>query len=402
MKTTRPIVTFLLGITAGACVFSLARFRLPSRGGGANSREQVVDNRPSPALSASLVKQSVPRRAKVRARRHSSRHFRAMSSVAARVRLPARPRARKVKAHEFVWAGTSAPEKVMVEKAVLPPPGSSNSSAGHTAFAASLRFASVAPPAVSASSLAQAARVLPTPPAPTLFRAIGYVEKATGQAEAVIMQEGEIHVVHFGDRIADRYRVTSITQDVVGAIDETTPQVAMANPGGIVKSDGSDIFGGTLADVPGQGPRLRPATYASLSEAPTASSPSQLRAVSSAKSEEFRGSSRDVEPAGKSLGYIEQSDGQVEAVFADEESIRLVPETQSETMALPIPPGDHGEGVHAVSTPAAQGVTAPAILARSALSYSAIHSGQSLGGAKFSPVAYQNSTPFVGGETPAK
>ncbi len=325
-----------------------------------------------------------------------------MSSVAARVRLPARPRARKVKADEFVLAGTGAPEKVMVEKAVLPPPGPSNSLAGHTALAASLRFASVAPPAVSASSLAQAAPVLSTPPAPTLFRAIGYVEKANGQSEAVIMQEGEIQVVHLGDRIADRYRVTNITQDVVGAIDETTPEVAMADPGGIVKSDGSDIFGGTLADGPRQAPRLRPATYASLSEASTASRTSQVRAVSSANREEFRGPSRDVEPSGKSLGYIQQSDGQVETVFADGESIRLVPETQSESMAPPIPAGDHGEGIHAVSTPAAQGFSAPANLARFSSSYSAIHPGQSPGGAKFSPVEYQNSTPAVDGETPAK
>ena len=72
----------------------------------------------------------------------------------------------------------------------------------------------------------------PAPPAPTVFKAIGYVEKAGGQLEAIILQENQVQVVHIGDRIAGRYRVTKITPDLVDALDETLVQSSMLKSGG--------------------------------------------------------------------------------------------------------------------------------------------------------------------------
>ncbi len=68
--------------------------------------------------------------------------------------------------------------------------------------------------------LAPAALVPHAEPSATFFKSIGYVEKADGQLEAIIMQDDAVQVVRIGDRIADRYKVTSITPEVVGAIEE--------------------------------------------------------------------------------------------------------------------------------------------------------------------------------------
>jgi Tfp pilus assembly protein PilP len=69
-----------------------------------------------------------------------------------------------------------------------------------------------------------------TPPAPTTFKAIGYVEKAGGQVEAIILQENQIQVVHIGDLIAGRYRVTKVSPDLVDTTDETLAQSLPAKP----------------------------------------------------------------------------------------------------------------------------------------------------------------------------
>jgi len=74
------------------------------------------------------------------------------------------------------------------------------------------------------------------PPAPTIFKTIGYVERAEGQLEAIILQENQIQVVHIGEHIAGRYLVTKITPDLVDAVDETLVQSPMAKLD-VAKSD---------------------------------------------------------------------------------------------------------------------------------------------------------------------
>src|ERR1019366_9109793 len=102
MKTIRQFVSFLLGVTLGVCLLSLVRLRLLSPGRPANSPAQVVENLPNNAVTPPPVHRSVRPRRRARTRIHTSRHVRAMSSEVAEVRLPARPRRRRVKAHGFV------------------------------------------------------------------------------------------------------------------------------------------------------------------------------------------------------------------------------------------------------------------------------------------------------------
>lgn len=109
------------------------------------------------------------------------------------------------------------------------------------------------------------------PSATMVFKPIGYVEKAGGQLEAIIVQENEPQVVHTGDLIAGRYRVTRISPDAVDTVDEILGQMTMAKP--------------------------------------------------------------DTEVADNSLGYIQSSDGHVESIVSDGESVRLVPETPTVAMA---------------------------------------------------------------------
>jgi Tfp pilus assembly protein PilP len=82
------------------------------------------------------------------------------------------------------------------------------------------------------------------PPSAITLNPIGYVEKVGGKAEAIIAQENEVQVVHIGDLVAGRYRVTKITPDSVEAVDATQAQSAMAKPeptdslGFVQKADG--------------------------------------------------------------------------------------------------------------------------------------------------------------------
>jgi len=238
-----------------------------------------------------------------------------------------------------------------------------------------------------------------TPPPPTLFKAIGYVEKGDGQLEAIIMQDDQIQVVHLGDRIADRYRVTSITHDVVGAIEETAPQVAMAKPGGAVKSDVSEVL---IADATDHASTLRPATIAARPEISDASVSPQARVASSTAGEDQSTSMRGVEVASNSIGYVKKYDGKIEVVVPDGDSVRLVPAPHSETIAQAIPPGDHREATPAAQAPNTQGFRAPVTVASSALGDSAVHSGVPRSGAAFRQVVYRDSFPVADGPAPSQ
>jgi hypothetical protein len=110
-----------------------------------------------------------------------------------------------------------------------------------------------------------------TPPPPTVFKPIGYVEKAGGQVEAIIVQENEVEVVHTGDLIAGRYRVTKISPDAVETADESLAQSNMIKPNGVEASN--------------------------------------------------------------SIGYVQKADGKVETVVAEADTVRLVPETPTVAVA---------------------------------------------------------------------
>ena len=95
------------------------------------------------------------------------------------------------------------------------------------------------------------------PPAPTTFKTIGYVEKAGGQLEAIILQENQVQVVHIGERIAGRYLVTKITPDLVEAVDEALVQSPMAKLA-VAKSDVLATNGAEQASSPSSAATVQP------------------------------------------------------------------------------------------------------------------------------------------------
>jgi hypothetical protein len=106
--------------------------------------------------------------------------------------------------------------------------------------------ARVAQPARTKEATIQ--NVSTTLPVPVVIKTIGYAEKAGGQLEAIILQEDEVQVVHIGDRIEGRYRVTKVSPDSVEIIEETLVQSPIAKPD-VAISELAPTQGGTPTPV---------------------------------------------------------------------------------------------------------------------------------------------------------
>lgn len=106
---------------------------------------------------------------------------------------------------------------------------------------------------------------------PTVFKPIGYVEKTDGQVEAIIVQENDVQVVHTGDLIAGRCRVTKISPEAVQTVDDSQVQPGMIPP--MVQTAGLE--------------------------------------------------------AKNSIGFVQNADGRSEVIVADGDSVRLVPEAST-------------------------------------------------------------------------
>ena len=203
----------------------------------------------------------------------------------------------------------------------------------------------------------------PAPPAPIVFKTMGYVEKAGGQLEAIILQDNQVQVVHIGDLIAGKFRVTKVSADVVDAVDETLVKSSMATPEGANSNETANA-----APLPS----ASPATMASgrghdevsavaaktnqPANIPDAGSASAMPAVAAqAPPPSGVGPAADAriappqsdEPVAESLGYVERADGKVVAVVADGDTVRLVPETPAAAMAQ-VSPAPHPQKVEAV------------------------------------------------------
>ena len=193
--------------------------------------------------------------------------------------------------------------------------------------------------------------VAPTPAAPKVFKTIGYVEKAGAQLEAVILEDDQVKVVHLGDLIESRYRVVRVTPDSVEALDEMPEPAPMSQP---IGDKGHEL----MARV-AQPPSVPPAVAAVRPDAMPVAAKSGLAArVPSAKPEspvggeaesaapssqagEDRASPvQDAASVDRPLGYVQQANGKVQAVVADGDSVRLVPETPAVTMAKANPVND--------------------------------------------------------------
>jgi hypothetical protein len=181
---------------------------------------------------------------------------------------------------------------------------------------------------------------------------MGYVEKSGGQLEAIILQENEVQVVHIGDLIAGRYRVTKITPDSVEAIDETLVQSPMAKPN---DAESNELTAG-VAHEPSTPPVVvaqaqpkvvavaansdhlantqgRQPVSAALADVAQAPPTTPSRAAREGPMAPPQGS----EPVANSLGYVQEADGKIETVVADGDSVRLVPETPTVSMAQVAP-----------------------------------------------------------------
>jgi hypothetical protein len=161
VKVIRQLVSFVLGVTVGVCLYSLLKFRPLSPVRMADGSSQVGAYHPGKSLRPPWVQRSAPPQVTAPIRVHFAKHVQAMSPKAADVRPPARPKP------GIVEVAASAASKNEVAAVTGP----------------------------SAPPMAPTPQVSPAPPPPTVFKAIGYVEKAGGQLEAIILQEDQIQVV---------------------------------------------------------------------------------------------------------------------------------------------------------------------------------------------------------------
>jgi hypothetical protein len=229
------------------------------------------------------------------------------------------------------------------------------------------------PTTVQAALLSSAPPLSQASPAPTVFKTIGYVEKAGGQLEAIILQENQVQVVHIGEHIAGRYLVTKITPDLVGAVDETLVQSPMAKIG-VAKSD---LLAANVAGQPPSPPSAALVQPADLGVTAAGTRPAKIQ---------------EEESVANSLGYVQQADGRVETVVADGESVRLIPETPApSTMAQATPPADLQQAVP--PTQDSEAAVAPVSSTMGATADDSIHSVRLPEGSAVRQASYPVPTP---------
>ncbi len=182
--------------------------------------------------------------------------------------------------------------------------------------------------AIPLSGSAEIASPTPTSPPPALFKPIGYVEKQDGQMEAIVLQENEVQVVHLGDEIAGRYRVTKITPDLVSTVDETQILGPLPGSRGGRLNDNLTIPQVLAANwEPGSSSKQVSPLAAHLDVDPKRIQ--QAIRISNPDSILHDFTLDGTQQPGNSLGYVEKANGKVEEVIADGDSVRLITSTPS-------------------------------------------------------------------------
>jgi hypothetical protein len=319
VKIIRQLVSFALGVTVGICVHAILKFRplYPVRAVVGASQVGTSQLRKTPRPP--WVQQAKPSSARVPLRPNVPKQAERESHSVAQSQFPLQPKHKSLEAR-----GTAPAKKRNAAAAIsvlLPVPGLLGTGP-QTAL-----------PPVNYS------------PVSTQFKTIGYVERTDGQLEALILQENQVQVVHLGDQIAGRFRVTRITPESVDAVDETTVPPDLKTPDGT----NSETVATNATGRP-----LAPAVAAAAKGAAPQAVP-QVIGLSSSVRKSPTPPSQAIESAAESLGFIEQGDGKVESIVADGDSVRLVPERPAETMAQ-------------VTPPVVQGAAAPAEVSKSSSS----------------------------------
>jgi len=301
VKIIRQLVSFVLGMAAGLCLYSLLKLRPVSLSRLLNDASQVWGKHRGKSLRAPWVQRALPPPVCAPVRVHPEGHIHATTRGFAEARPPIQPRSASVKGGE---------PAVATEVAV-----------------------------VNVGSAA---------PVPKIFETMGYVEKAGGQLEAIILQDNQIQVVHIGDLIAERYRVTKVSPEVVAAIDETLVQTPTSMP----NDAKSNALNASFAYQPATSPltsaptkpeipavavkgedRAKPPVVEPISPAPALVAQVQLPTPIGAGGGTRIASPQGAELSADSLGYVQKADGRIESVVADGDTVRLVPETSTVTMA---------------------------------------------------------------------
>ncbi|MGD0220920.1 MAG: hypothetical protein ABSF71_01175 [Terriglobia bacterium] len=314
MRTIKQLVSFVLGVAVGLCVHSVLKLRPLSPTLLSNISTPARANNPRAVLSPPWVQRSMTTQVPAPVRVHSEKAIRAV--------LPEIPQLR-----------------ALVEPA---PP-----------------IVSLAERAAPADAMEVAAASISTAsPPPTVFKTIGYVEKAGGQVEAIILQENQVQVVHLGDLVAGRYRVTKVSPDSVEASDEMQVEFPMTEPG-VAKSD---ILTASVAPQPSTPPvlvlRARPEVLAASGSSEhllsihnadlTSPLPTNVAEFQPAAGSDFSREGRSTlgqtaDPAADSLGFVQKANGKIESVVADGDTVRLLPQTPTVAVAQAAPPA-HSRG----------------------------------------------------------
>lgn len=316
MKIIRQLGTFLLGVTVGVGLYAVIRFWPLTPGRWSFYPLQSAESRPTPALKRELA----PTNCAI------ATSAALVGDRAATITLPQiaqLPDLHQISIEQVERARASKLlHQTVVNQAHEPRIGPAPAvKVGTPAVVTAQRTVIASESPKAEQSVSKAA------PDPTLFKAIGYVEKSDGQVEAIVMQENEVQVVHMGDEIAGRYRVTKITPETVSAVDETVIQVPVGNFEG---REGNVLATNVL-------PTTIPADLRTVAKqiafANREGTSAIERAVERISAPELIAPRAEVNPEqvpDGSLGYIEKADGKVEAVMADGDSVRLVPQTMKE------------------------------------------------------------------------
>jgi hypothetical protein len=361
MKIIRQLVSFVLGVAVGVCLYSLLKLRPLSPSLISKLSPLVGTNHPGKSLRAPWVQRSSPPQVCAPIRVHHEKHIHTMTYDVADGRSRVQPKPEAVRVAEAAVANTVA-----------------------------------------------AVNVASAPPAPTIFKTIGYVEKAGGQLEAIILQENEIQVVHIGDLIAGRYRVTKVSPDAVAALDETLVPLPMAKPndaGELTASVEQQPSTAPLAAAPAQQEVLAvegkndrgtilpgvkrvspPAALAQVQPTPAIIAGREVRTAPPLAAE----------PGATSLGYVQKTDGMVESVVADGDTVRLVPEAPTATMAEASPRHSQEVALPA-QVPTMSAATVPSMGARADSSVHLDGMSDHPPASELRQASYQVQTPAPGG-----
>ncbi len=158
-----------------------------------------------------------------------------------------------------------------------------------------------------------------SPPEPARpLKPMGYVEWASGRLQAVVEDQGEVYLVSEGEVFADRYRALRVTESSVEVVEGLSPP-ARASPMELAARQALQrSTAQPLIEVAHSPPPRKPAEK---------SGGASQESVDSALAASIPGRSVPESPPTAplpTLGYVQEQSGELEAILADGDEVRLV------------------------------------------------------------------------------